>query len=93
MFHRLILTPNLQSNNKIHEHNKELTHTEELTTLTNENEENYMPIKFWLNFNNSTTLGIFFHKLNIFLCSLYFFILGMVFMDLLRIFHLFRVDR
>lgn len=60
MFHRLILTPNLLSNNKntctLY---KELTHIEELTTLTNENEENYMPIKFWLNFNNSITLGIF----------------------------------
>ena len=88
MFHRLILTPNLLSNNKntctLY---KELTHIEELTTLTNENEENYMPIKFWLNFNNSITLGIFFpHAEYLSLYSL-FFILGMVFMDLLRIFH------
>ena len=76
MFHRLILTPNLLSNNKntctLY---KELTHIEELTTLTNENGENYMPIKFWLNFNNSITLGIFFHTLNIFLCILFFLFL------------------
>ena len=89
MFHRLIFTPNLLSNNKntctLY---KELTHIEELTTLTNENEENYMPIKFWLNFNNSITLGIFPHTEYLSLYSL-FFILGMVFMDLLRMFHLF----
>ena len=93
MFHRLILTPNLQSNTKntctLY---KERTHIEELTTLTNENEENYMPINFWLNFNNGTALGIFPRTEYLSFFSL-FFILGMVFMDLLRIFHLFGVDR
>ena len=42
MFHRLILTPNLQSNNKIHEHCIKNSRTlKNSRTSTNENEENY----------------------------------------------------